>query len=237
MVAHGSAYLSLMELVNLATFNIRHGLGLDGEIDLGRTAEAILETESEFIALQELDRNRERSKHVDQPEQVAELTGLTVSFWPTVKRKGGEYGIAIASRGPVEATFESLPRIGTEEPRGVIIGRVPGHEASFIATHLSTDRPARRVQTTALIDIVGNLEKPVIVMGDMNQGRFGLRRLRKAGFDAGRRIEHTLTTRSLRWQIDFILVGPGAQLAATRTITSEASDHVPLVAEVGLGLI
>ena len=222
--------------MKLATFNIRHGLGLDDELDLDRTARTILETGSEFIALQELDRNQERSGGVDQPERLAELTGLTVSFWPTVERRAGEYGIAVASSAPLEAEFRSLPRLGSEEARGAILGRLPGRSASFIATHLSTDRPARRAQTDALVDLAESLDPPVIVMGDMNQGRWGLRHLRKAGYDVGRRIEHTLTTRSLRWQIDFVLAGPGAHLASTETITSDASDHVPLVAEVALGL-
>lgn len=223
-----------MELLTLATFNIKHGEGLDHEVDLDRTAAALEETGASFIALQELDRLNQRSGGVDQAEELAARTGMEVAFWPTVRRRGWEYGIGIASRDPVEATFTKLPRIGGEEPRGAVVGRVPGVDLSFVATHLSVRWGPRRVQTGALLELASELEPPVVIMGDLNQGRVGLRPVTKAGFDAGRRIEHTLTTRSLTWQIDFVLVGPPARLASTHTITTDASDHVPLVAEVAL---
>ncbi len=234
MVAHGFAYPLWVETVSLATFNIRHGRGLDDRVDLGRTARAILDTKAELIALQELDRGRARSDRVDQPAELAERTGLHITFHPTVQRKETQYGIAIASRAPLETSFHRLDQAGDEEPRGLITGRLEPPGLSFIATHLSTAGRARRLQIASLLDHARKLEPPVVVMGDLNQGRWGLRRLIRAGFDAGRRIEHTLTSRSLRWQIDFVLVGPPARLAATHTLTTDASDHVPLVAEVAV---
>ena len=221
-----------MQVLTLATFNVRHGRGLDGEVDLNRTARAILETNAELIALQELDRHQPRSGGVDQPAALQRLTGLHVSFHPTVRRDGREYGIGVASKQPLDTKFDRLPRVRDEEPRGVITGRLEPGGITFVATHLSTVAPARRTQIEALVKQVGSLEPPVVVMGDLNQGRIGLRPLIRAGFDAGRRIEHTLTRRSLRWQIDFVIVGPQASLAATHTVTTDASDHVPLVAEV-----
>ena len=223
-----------MELVTLATFNIKHGEGLDHRVDLDRTAGAISETGASFIALQELDRGNERSGRVDQPERLAERTGLEIAFWPTVRRGRWEYGIGIASVQPVDATYTKLPRIAGEEPRGAVVGRLPGTDLSFVATHLSVKKEPRRVQTGTLLELASDLEPPVVIMGDLNQGRMGLRPVIKAGFDAGRKIEHTLTTRSLRWQIDFVLVGSPARLVSTHTVTTDASDHVPLVAEVAL---
>ena len=223
-----------MQMLTLATFNIRHGRGLDDSVDLSRTAHAIRETEAEMIALQELDRFRTRSGEVDQPAQLAEMTGLHVHFHPTVTGKRAEYGIGVASRRPLETTFHRLQQADDEERRGLITGRLDPPGISFMATHLSTVGRARRAQIAELLDHARRLQPPVAIMGDLNQGRFGLRRLIRAGFDAGRRIEHTLTTRSLRWQIDFVLVGPPATLAATHTLTTDASDHVPLVAEVAL---
>ena len=75
---------------------------------------------------------------------------------------------------------------------------------------------------------------PVVVVGDLNQGRWGLRAFSRAGFDPGRRREHTHTPSALRSQIDYVLAGPGTRLASTHTITTDASDHVPLVAEVAV---
>ena len=226
-----------MNVHRLATFNIRHGLGLDDVVNLSRTARAISDTEAGLIALQEVDRNRERSKREDQVARLQALTGMNISFFPTVGEDDEEYGIAVATQERVADDtwrFERLPRAGSEEPRGAIVGRADHLELSVIATHLSTNREARRLQTRALVELANELEPPVVIMGDLNHGRVGLRPLIRAGFDAGRRIEHTITTRSLRWQIDFVLVGPPARLAATETLTTDASDHVPLVAEVAI---
>ena len=221
-----------MQVVTLATFNIHHGRGLDDEVDLERTARVIRETGAELVALQELDRHNPRSGNVDQPAELARLTGLHVSFHPTMRRGANEYGLAVASKKPIVTSFQPLPRRADEEARGLIMGRLEDRGIIFIATHLSTAWLARRKQTQLLTTQARDLEPPAIVMGDLNQGRIGLWPLIRAGFDAGRRIEHTLTRRSLRWQIDFVMVGPPATLAATHTITTDASDHVPLVAEV-----
>jgi endonuclease/exonuclease/phosphatase family metal-dependent hydrolase len=221
----------------IATFNIRHGRGLDEEVNLVRTAAAIEQTDADLIALQEIDRNRERSGRVDQVARLEQLTGFNILYWPTVEKGQEQYGIGLASRLPLDESwfrFEKLPRIGSEEPRGAIAGRLNDLGLSVVATHLSTDKAARKAQTLALGDIADTLEPPVIILGDLNQGRFGLKPLIRAGFDAGRKIEHTISSRSLRWQIDFVLVGRPAVLASTETLTSDASDHVPLVAEVAV---
>ena len=223
-----------MDVLILATFNIRHGRGLDDEVDLHRTARAILETNADLIALQEVDRHHSRSGGVDQAAELERLTGLHISFHATVRRQESEYGIAVASRQPIDTSFHPLPRLHDEEPRGFITGVLAAGGITFVATHLSTVAAARRMQIDRLVRRTREHQPPVVVMGDLNQGRIGLRPLIRAGFDAGRRIEHTLTRRSLRWQIDFVMVGPPARLAATHTVTTDASDHVPLVAEVAV---
>lgn len=226
-----------MKVLRVATFNIRHGRGLDDHVDLQRTAAAIVETGADVIALQELDRIQERSGGEDQVARLEALTGLNIAFWPTVRKGDGEYGIGIATRGPIDLSdwrYEQLPRVGSEEPRGAIVGPLREFGLSVVATHLSTNKAARRAQTLALVEMAADLEPPVAILGDLNQGRIGLRPLTRAAYDAGRRIEQTMTRRSLRWQIDFVLVGPPARLASTETVTTDASDHVPLVAEVAI---
>lgn len=232
MVAQPYAYFGDVQIHRIATFNIRHGRGLDDRVDLERTARAIGEAGADLIALQELDRGFERSGGVDQPAVLQELTGLIVTFWPTVRGNGREYGFALACDAALAGEWRDLPRRADEEPRGAAIVRWRG--IHIVATHLSTDRRARRLQTVELLRAASDLPAPVVVVGDMNQGRWGLRGFRRAGFDPGRRTEHTHTPSALRAQIDFVLAGPGCRLASTATITGDASDHVPLVAEVAV---
>ena len=126
--------------LRVATFNVHHGRGLDGVLDLERTAAAIAETVADVVALQELDRGMKRSGGVDQPAELARLLGVQVEFFPTLERAGGgQYGIGLASRIPItEARFVPLPQLGTEEPRGAITAQCSG--ISLVCTHLSTQR-------------------------------------------------------------------------------------------------
>lgn len=221
-----------MQIHKIATFNIRHGRGLDDVVDLKRTARAMADTGADLFVLQELDRGFKRSGGVDQPAALEKLSGLVVTFWPTVRRAGREYGFAIACDVALQGEWHDLPRRGEEEPRGAVVVRWRG--ISVVATHLSTDRRARRLQTNELLRVASDLPAPVVVVGDLNQGRWGLRAFRGSGFDLGRKTEHTHTPSALNPQIDYVIAGPGCRLASTTTVTSDASDHVPLVAELAV---
>ena len=214
----------------VATFNIHHGLGADGQLDLDRTSTVIRRIDPQLIALQELDRGLDRSGRVDQPAAIEEATGLTVRFRPTVTRaNGGEYGIALASSEPLDDDFIDLPRRGEEEPRGAIVAL--WHGVLVVATHLSTDRAALRRQVRALASRIEGRDGPVLLLGDLNDRGWGLGPLRRAGLAFSRQ-----SGRSLRWPgwaqpIDHIACGSGVRIEASRTITTGASDHAPLYAD------
>lgn len=212
--------------VRVATFNIRHGLGLDGVIDLDRTAAAVSATGADLIALQEVDRSLRRSALVDQASALAERTGLAAHFTATLRRGDGEYGLALLTRDPAEVAFEALPRLADEEPRGMLVARWRG--LTLIATHLARHRAPRRVQTEALAERAASLPPPSVVLGDLNQGRRGLARLVSAGFEPG---PHRATFAGGR-QIDHILTGPGVRFARIWTLETDASDHLPLIADL-----
>jgi endonuclease/exonuclease/phosphatase family metal-dependent hydrolase len=214
----------------VATFNIHHGLGADGRLDLDRTCAVIRRIDPQLIALQELDRGLDRSGGVDQPAAIEEATGLSVRFRPTVTRPdGGEYGIALASSDPLEDDFIALPRRGDEEPRGAVVAL--WHGVLVIATHLSTVRAARRGQIRALASRIEGRDAPVLLLGDLNDRGSGLEPLRRAGLVFSRR-----SGRWLRWPgwaqpIDHIASGSGVRIEAPRIIRTTASDHAPLFAD------
>jgi len=219
-----------MEVLRLATFNVRHCLGLDLVTDAERIGQTIRAIGAQVVALQELDRGRRRSGGVDQPATIGELTGTEVFFWPTKRRLRGEYGIGLAVLGEAELEFRALPRIGREEPRGAIVGRAAG--VGIVATHVATRDPERAGHLEAIAALAADLAPPAVVLGDLNCPRRELAGLRAAGFDPGPRIP-TFGRRRPR-QIDYILAGPGVHLQRLWTVPSEASDHLPLVAEVAL---
>jgi endonuclease/exonuclease/phosphatase family metal-dependent hydrolase len=160
---------------------------------------------------------------------------MRVFFCPTIRRNHGEYGIGLALREPVveeegAVAFYALPRVGREEPRGAIVARAAG--VGIVATHVATHGPARAAQLDAVGALAAGLGAPVVIMGDLNSSRRALAPLAAAGFEAGPRVP--TFGKSRRRQIDYILAGPGMRLERVWTVRSDASDHLPLVAEVAV---
>ena len=232
--------------LTVATYNLRHCEGVDGVIDVDRTARALTESGARVIGLQELDEGMSRSGRVSQARELSRRLGLEVAFHPTLERDGGRYGLGLAAAGGIDVHFESLPRRGDEEPRGAIVGRTEG--VWFVITHLSRDPFSRATQTRALAAMAKVLDGPVVVMGDFNQTAGSLGPLKEAGLASDGLRHRTIlpppATGMRRWlrivglprprQIDHVLARGGARVVRSWTLASEASDHLPLVAEIRL---
>lgn len=216
--------------LRIATWNIHHGAGLDGRVDLGRVALTLKLLRADVIGLQEVDRNLARSGHVDQAAVLAELLGMEVAFRSTLDIDGGSYGLAIASSTLTGVDLELLPGRRGGEPRGVLIATA--HGMSVLVTHLSRYRAARVIQLRRLAEAVRRVDPPVTLVGDLNQGRWGLGSLRRVGLRAPRRTLRTAPAAKPLRQIDHILGGSGVRIDRVTTWATEASDHLPLVASL-----
>lgn len=219
-----------MTTLRVATFNVHHCEGLDGKLDVPRIARVIEKTRADLVAMQELDRGMRRTERTDQPAELERLTGLAVSFHPTLERSKGQYGIGIAARegGPFE--YRSLPQVADEEPRGYLIGPYGG--VTVIATHLSLQRGPRDRQTKALFDAIERFGGPFIVLGDLNQSSWRLRRTVRGAVSVPVMPRRTMAR---RWsQRDHIVAGRGARVVQRDVIQTDSSDHYALVADVGV---
>ncbi len=160
--------------VRVLTYNIHHGEGVDGRVDLERIAGVIRRAEADLVALQEVDRGVGRSGRVDQPARLAALTGMQVVFEKNIDVQGGAYGNAVLSRFPVERyRNHHLPRIPPNEQRGLLKVHVQHgeYEIVFLATHL--DHQVDDGERVACVKVIGDLVaqwtgRPVIVAGDFN---------------------------------------------------------------------
>ena len=222
--------------MTLATYNVHHCEGSDGVLDIDRVARTIKKMEPDLIALQELDQGWERSERVDQPAELERLTGLKLEFWPTFEKGETRYGFALAARDGFTSRFVQLPTPPGEEPRGAAIADLGSIQV--IVTHLSRHRGSRRAQKRALAGLALKLrearpELPVFVMGDLNHRPLPWGHLRRAGLTGGHPTPTYPSDRPRR-HIDHLLTFAPTEVRAQSAPRSQASDHLPLVAEVVL---
>lgn len=121
------------------TFNIHHGEGLDGQVDLPRIAEVIRRERADLVALQEVDKGVLRTARRDLSGELAALTGLTSVFSNNFHYQGGEYGNAVLSRFPVlSATNSQYQMLRTNEQRGILqlTLEIHGRQLIFMNTHI-----------------------------------------------------------------------------------------------------
>jgi len=168
--------------VRVLSYNIHHGEGMDGRIDLERLADVIRDTDADLVALQEVDRGVRRTNGVDQPARLAELTNMEAVFEKNIDYQGGEYGNAVLSRLPVVFhENHDLPQSLPDEQRGLLevhvrlegrsAARENGGHLIFFATHFDyhPDDGERMASVAMLRDLVEQREQvPIIVAGDLN---------------------------------------------------------------------
>lgn len=89
------------EPLTVASYNIKHGQGRDGRVDLERQARLIAQLNADVVALQEVDFKTKRSRFVHQAKEMARLLRKTTGDdWrhldaPAIRFGGGAYGNAI----------------------------------------------------------------------------------------------------------------------------------------------
>lgn len=236
--------------VRVLTFNIKHGEGEDGKLDLGRTAATIRGAGADIVALQEVDRGVRRSGGRDEPAELAKLTGLAVQFQNNLDYQGGEYGISILSRFPVKEVHRMHYSLeGKTEPRGVIeaVLDVGGRDVAVFCTHLSvgTNETANRMRSTeqlrALVAQATAAKRPVILCGDFNAtpdtSVYAAMRtfLTDTWSEVGKGDGLTIPVEHPTERIDYIWISRDAiEPRHAQVLSSEASDHLPVVAELRL---
>jgi endonuclease/exonuclease/phosphatase family metal-dependent hydrolase len=150
-------------------WNIHHGEGLDGKLDLPRIAAVILAAKPDVVALQEVDQTTSRTGKVDQTAELARLTGMKGVFGKAMDFGGGGYGQAILSKHPIqENQVHRLP--GKGEPRiafeaGIELG---GKLIRIVSTHLDLNPAQRLEQAKVLSGLFQKITTPVILCGDFN---------------------------------------------------------------------
>lgn len=160
--------------IKMASYNIRHGQGMDGKLDLARTAKVLRRFGADLIALQEVDETCTRSGRVDQAAELAKLLNMHHAFGDFMDYQGGRYGLAVLSRHAVTRTIRHQLPSGAE-PRcalEIIVEPTGGASTlSFVCIHNDWTTEDRRVmQVRTLLSVLSERTHPVILAGDFNAG-------------------------------------------------------------------
>jgi endonuclease/exonuclease/phosphatase family metal-dependent hydrolase len=228
-------------------YNIHHGEGLDGKVDLNRIAQLIKDSGAQVAALQEVDRNMARTQRVDIAKELARQLGWTAYFSPNLRTKeGGEYGNVLLTALPVSAWKNTvLPQGRPTEPRGLLQAtiRFQDRDVEILTTHLDADRrdDERLRQAPAVLVVVAQLpaDRPFVLCGDFNDSPKGpAYALLAAGLkDSWSELYpgesgFTIPANKPTSRIDFFWTNPRLMKPIKVTVlASLASDHLPLVGE------
>ena len=159
------------EMLRVLSYNIKHGNGMDGKVDLSRSASLIKRLKPDLVALQEIDKSTERTGKTDQAMELGRMTGMHAEFGPFFDYQGGEYGMAVLSKNkPSEVKNHRLPD-GQEPRTSLAITVVPienGPEILFVGIHFYATAEERLAQAKRLLEILKGETRPIILAGDYN---------------------------------------------------------------------
>ena len=229
----------------MATYNIKHGRGMDSSLNLERTLATLASLDADIIALQEVDDQARRSGGVDQASWLAERLGMHAAFGAFMDFQGGRYGLAILSRQPIQSqTSWRLPE--GNEPRVALATRIEtetGEVITAVAVHFDwvKDDGFRYAQALETLRLIQTLDTPWIAFGDFNdvpESRT-MNAFRQVGRDATKPRDSAATfpADQPRIEIDYIMTGPPSAWEPTSAWVipeSVASDHRPVVTDLFL---
>ena len=223
--------------LRILTFNIRHGEGWDGMVDISRAVGVIRDQQADLVALQEVDQGTLRVGGARQADQLGELTGLHAAFGKAMDYQGGEYGVAVLSRWPLrQVSNQALPHADGYEPRTLLSVEVDpfasGRAIVFSTTHLDQGResPNRLAQVGTINQRLATRDTPSILAGDFNS-RFDtepMSTIRSLWSDMWLEPAPADPNVRPRYKVDYVLARPAGRWRSVEGRAVEAagvSDH------------
>jgi endonuclease/exonuclease/phosphatase family metal-dependent hydrolase len=236
----------------VVTWNIHKGIGgIDRRYRIDRVIAALAGMSPDVALLQEVTDGLPRALFHDQATLLADALGMRqVAFGPQHRFSIGGYGNAILSRWPLSDVEHIDLTIGTRKRRGAVCAHTRvklGQHTRTVALynlHLGLAGSERGLQLQRLLacETVQRMQRqtPAILAGDLNDvwGSLGPRFLHPAGFERVGRLVNTFPAAMPVRPLDGIFVHGEFQVRECHvlrdSLTRQASDHLPLVADLDL---
>jgi endonuclease/exonuclease/phosphatase family metal-dependent hydrolase len=229
--------------LRVASYNIHECVGGDGRRDPARVATVLREIDADIIGLQEVDARPGATSESMQMQYLAAALGHHAVAGPTLLRANGEFGNALLTRRPVLDVRHVDLTVYRREPRAVLDVDldIDGAAVRVLVTHLGLLPGERRTQVRRLLDLLGEGRSDLVILcGDINEWFAVGRPLRWLHARLGRTATvPTFPAPFPVFALDRIWVHPQtavSTLAAHASVTArQASDHLPLLADIRLG--
>ncbi len=242
-----------MTSVRVATYNIHkgvQGLGLARRLEIHNLVHAVEQFDADIVCLQEVRRhNRKMERLFTRWPELDQAGYLSPEGYESVYRtnavtRHGEHGNALLSRWPVIASGHSDVSDHRFEQRGLLHAEllVEGQSVHVIVVHLGLIHASRERQVQRLGQFIEEQvppEAPLVVAGDFNDwGAQLLRPMSRMNLHTFEGIRlATFPSRLPLLHLDRIYVR-GMRLVSAHVPHGKAwsrmSDHLPLIAELGL---
>lgn len=236
--------------LRVMTYNIHAGKDAQAADNLARVAATIASVDADIVLLQEVDRRTQRANRVDHFTELVRLTRMHGVFGKSLDYQGGEYGIAVLSRWPMDSVL-ALPlkvdppqeRSGaSHEPRIAlhVVVHAPGGAVHVVNTHLDasgmgTYRRQELIAALAHMKQKVPADAPLLFGGDLNArpATDDITAMTFALTDAfatcGSGGGDTFPSHAPDRRIDYIFFR-SARCRTAQVIETQASDHRPMLA-------
>lgn len=181
--------------IRVMSYNIGHGVGIDGVYDIHRIANVIQSSRADIVGLQEVDvRFGEGSHYDNQVEILARELHMYAYYAPIYNfdpLSGGAHrrrsGLLVLSKFPiVSATNHRLARLPNQKPYPIpeifpptmksmpgfadVVVHINGRNVRVYDTHLDyrSDKRVRIVQVQQMMQVIPEREQSQILLGDFN---------------------------------------------------------------------
>lgn len=228
--------------MRILTYNIKAGLGMDGQRSIERIADVIKGTGADVVCLQEVDRRNPRSGLVDQPKRLSEVLGMQAVFQRNLTFGFGGFGNLVLSRYPVVRSVSHRLTSQTEQ-RGLleVLLDTSSGSLSVFCTHLGLDSEERVQQSAEIAGVINSTDYPAVLCGDFNETDSSPA---VAGLAASANLQDlagslgadapTFPADAPTSRIDFIFATPRIRCTCAAVIESLASDHLPVLADIDI---
>jgi endonuclease/exonuclease/phosphatase family metal-dependent hydrolase len=235
--------------LNLLTFNIHHGKGLDKKVNLSRISKIIKSSNADIIGLNEVDKHfSKRSEYLDQALWLAKDLNMHYVFGSaiTIKEKGNnnlrQYGNALLSRFPIVKSrnypFDFLPQVVEDRALLQTEIKIGDRELSIFVTHLSFAPFLHQKQISFILNKVETNKNLSLIMGDWNMKPYtkSWRTVTKHLKDVNPDHEsnYTYPSKRPRVRLDYIFVSKEIEILSAGAIKNneKASDHLPFMTTI-----